>query len=580
MLPSPDKGPVGSVIHRLFVPFLLVLSGAAAVYVNFPLGDSWTHGWTVDQWLKGNFVMNDWSSAVALPQQILGWLINLGAGSVQWWRLSVLTAVVTVSGCIIASELPGKLFPHWPALKGWSPLFAIVMLAAPFTLKIASGFMTDGYYFLFMTAALWLLIDLVSNPAKHSDSQWFMKWSIYGLLALLASLQRTHGFLLLLIPGIWMIFAKVIDRDPDRREGWSAARTTHAVVVCLLGFVVGISILAIPSLDPARSREVMLETAWFWLGKQKSFLNLIRVHLIFGIFQHLGFSLLPVAMIARLQKTASESEEGRLKVNWWYVGFGVVFLLSTFLMFAANRELFPYIGNSLTHEGFGPRADTIAVTAGHVMPLFMAVILTCLGTLGGMAVLWLLSRSVRVRGVDWRAPSTLIGILGIAHLLLVFINPHFFDRYLLPLMPFILCWLAPFLRETPPKARLAGWTIVLIFLAWSLVGTIDYLNWTKSKWDLAAELRSRGVQSNQIVGGYEVDGFFNFTNGNYPGLDFGDNPMLPWWVDRLGLPITADYVIVEQGSYLQATPYSDYAGTQIENGRMRVYAAPGVETDF
>mgnify|MGYP000051416874 CR=1 FL=1 len=573
MQSSTEKGRDYFTVHsyRIFACLVLLSAGISSLYINFPPGDSWTHGWTVDQWLKGNFVLNDWSSAVALPQQFAGWIVNFGSETVQWWRLSLLTAIVTVAGCIVAGGIPARLFPEIPSLKNWSPLFAIVILAMPFTLKAGAGFMTDGYYFILLTSSLWFLIGLTVNPEKLSDSRWFMGWSLYGILALLASLQRSHGFLLLVLPAIFIILFKSKNRD-----GWSVKRTTHAITVCLLGFVAGIAILAIPFLTPARSGEVTSEMASFWLGKLMPWSSIAsdRFNLIFGIFQHLGFALLPLVLFARPVRKKSKRDKGKLRINWWFTVSGAVFLLYTFFLWADNGKLFPYLGNSVTSEGFGPRADTITATAGHRMSGIVMVLFTCLGTLGGMWLLWLMTRAVKIKKIDWLSPQALIGILGIGHLALVIVNPHFFDRYFIPLMPFILCWMAPMLKSATSRARVAAWILALIFLAISIIGTFDYLGWTKSKWELSNELRSRGIQSDRIVGGYEVDGFFNFTNENYPGLNFGDNPMLPWWVDRLGLPISPDYIVVEKGASLNGTPWDRYSRTIIENGQMCVYEAP------
>ena len=554
-------------------PVLFLVAGVAAVFINFPPGDSWTHGWTVDQWLMGNFVLNDWSSAVALPQQVLGWLVNLGAENVQWWRLSLLTAIVTVAAILIAADLPRKLFPDWTNIGKWTPLFAIVILATPFALKIGAGFMTDGYYFLLLTGSLWILIDLTTRPTEHTDSQWFMKWGLYGLLAIAAALQRSHGFFLLLIPTLWILFAKVFDRDPVRREGWSTPRTAHAFMVCVLGLIVGLLILMVPSLSPARSGEVTKEVALFWTGRLMPYPELAydRFKLVFGIIEHLGLALLPIALLARRQRSSDEQKLKRKPINWWYVIGATVLVAFVFKFMMSVAQVFPYLGNSVTEEGFGPRSATIALTSGAEMDNSIRLVLTFFATLGGVYLIWLLSRTVRLTGINWRAPSTLIGLIGLAHLGIVFLNPHFFDRYLLPIMPFCFIWLAPLLKDAKPGARLTGWVIAVLLLAWSVYGTYDALNWTKAKWDIAAELRADGIPSSQIVGGYEVDGFYNYTNENYPGMEFGDDPMLPWWVDRLGLEISPDFIVTEIGAMPEGPSFINYQPSEFENSRMMVW---------
>ena len=155
---------------------------------------------------------------------------------------------------------------------------------------------------------------------------------------------------------------------------------------------------------------------------------------------------------------------------------------------------------------------TIPLASTHVLGEGLRVVLTILGAGGGIFLIWLISRTVKIRNIDWSAPSTLIGIMGLAHLGLVFLNVHFFDRYLLPLMPFVLVWLAPLLRKTPTRAQLGGWILIAGFFAFSIWGTVDALNFSKAKWDISLKAQERGIPTETLVAGYEPDGFFNFTN--------------------------------------------------------------------
>jgi hypothetical protein len=251
---------------------------------------------------------------------------------------------------------------------------------------------------------------------------------------------------------------------------------------------------------------------------------------------------------------------------------GTAFVIITLALYGSRSELFPYLGNSLTPEGFGPRTDTIALTNGHQMSHAWRMVLTIIGTLGGMTLIWILSRAVRIRGIDWRAPSTLIGILGLAHLGLILLNPNFFDRYLIPIIPFAFIWLAPILKDIPAKARIIGWVLVLVFLIWSIWGTMDYLGWTKSKWDLENELITKqNVPASEIVAGYEPDGFYNFKNEIYVNRQANYFPNAwPWWNQKLILKIDPKYVIVEKGSYPSGN-LANYAPSGISNDRMEVW---------
>ncbi len=585
---SPDISADRSrAVFALFALALLVGSAILSSFINFPPGDSWTHGWVVREWIRGNFVFNNWSSTIALPQQILGWIVHLRAETVHWQRLSILTAIITVAGCLFAARLPGRLYPQWARLKDWSPFLAFVCLAPTFTLKTAAGFMTDGYYLFFLASSMWMLLLALDKPEDQSDALWGRRWLGFSALATLAALQRTHGLTILLVVGLWVLFAKVLfpsgrgESGSAGNKGWPGLRGWVPVILCAIGALFALLVLADPSLSTMRSAEVAQEMKDFWLGRVMSYPGLLRdrMWLAFGILQHFGLAMLPLALIAGFQHASEERKGGSRAINWWFIVVGVAFVLLTLTRWMYGYQwrleaLFPYVGNSLTPEGFGPRSDTLALTAGHILAPWVRIVLTILGTLGGVVLIWLCSRTVRLRRIDWRAPSTLIGLIGLAHIGLIFLNYNFFDRYLLPLIPFAFCWIAPLIKDAPSQWRRAGAALVLLMLAWSLWGTADSLSWTRAKWDLAAEARVNGIPCDQIVAGYEPDGYFNFRNENYPDPNVQKDMtsvVYVWWVDKLGLSISPEWVIIEEGAHVQGTQWEDYFPTVMRNDRMRIW---------
>lgn len=570
----------------LFTIVLCVVAMSLGSYIRFPAGDSWTHGWTVAQWLQGDLVLNDWASAIALPQQIIGWIIHWGSDNLSWARLSVITALISVLGCAIAARLPSRLFPQWRKLHEWAPLLTILILAQTFTIKIAAGFMTDGYYLFFLAASLYLLIGAMQDSESQSNAQWVRKWIGFAALATLAALQRTHGVLLLLIVPAWILLTQIILPVKKRSDESRAVPSKNwwlPLILTVIGLVFSLWVITLNGFAPARSSEVALEMRQFWTGQSMSFPGILRdrMWLIFGILQHLGLALFPIVLLVRIRKSRDEKPEINTKskkvVNLWYVIIGAVFIVgvlaSCFLPDQLGvSQLFPYVGNSLTEEGFGPRTATLALTAHHEFPEVIRMILTILGSVGGLALIWLASRLDGFRKINWRSTSTLIGLIGLAHLFLVLINIHFFDRYLLPLMPFAFIWLAPILKDVSPKIRLNAWVFTLLMLGFSIWGTSDYLRWTGAKWDISNKARVEGISSDEIVCGYEPDGFLNFENENYPGLGFTERPAIGvWWVDRLGLGIMPEYVVFEKGADPSGTMWEGYVPTEIENERMQIW---------
>jgi hypothetical protein len=567
----------------LFTLALCVVAISLASYIRFPAGDSWTHGWAVAEWMKGNFVLNDWASAIALPQQVLGWLVHVGTDNLSWSRLSILTALVTVLGCALAARLPARLYPQWPHLQEWAPLFTFIMLAPTFTMKIAAGFMTDGYYLFFLAASLYMLLSVLDEKSELGNVDWIRKWIGFVSLATLASLQRTHGLLILLIVFLWVLFAKILKPGKVADKKFAGWRGWLPVGLTALGLLISIPIIYYPGFAPARSSEVTLEMLGFWAKNlNPPGFSALRPTLIIAVLTHFGLAMIPIALIARIMRSAEEKSKGKKIPNWWYVALGGIFILLILAGWSTRMKngldiWFPYAGNSLTVQGFGPRIDTIALTAGHQMNVFVRIILTVLSILGGITLIWLISRTARIKNINWRSPSTLIGLIGLAHLGLIFLNENFFDRYLIPLMPFALMWLAPLIKDAQPKVRLLIWILTLALFGFSMWGTADYLKWSGAKWDITNKALATGISSREIVCGYEPDGYYNFSNETYPGLEFTTRyPSDIWWIDRLGLNIDPDYVVFEKGANPSGTPWEGYVPTEIENDLMQVWKRPEI----
>jgi len=403
---QPSHGPN---LSSIFYPVLIILSVIAGAFINFPHGDSWTHGWVVKEWLHGNFVFNDWSTAIALPQQILGWIVHIGADEVQWWRLSILTAIVTTSACYIAAQLPYRLFPQFPELKKWIPAFTLVMLAPTFTLKVGAGFFTDGYYLLLLASALWVLAKIINDRDSMNPGQWTMWWGIFTILATLSVLQRTHGLVLLILVGLWalVIYGLTGNRKDESRPAWTG---WIPVIFCAAGVIVTALIMKNPALHPARAAEIGTEVQRFWQGDsiyadhEMTTMEIItdRLWLIFSIVQYMGLAILPLAIgwkLAGLTKKTDKKEQEVKVVNWPVVIVGGIIVFFTFLRWMNGEkweltELYPYYGNSLTPEGFGAKKVALALTKLHTMSDGFRFLLTVLSTTGSCILVSLLFSSL------------------------------------------------------------------------------------------------------------------------------------------------------------------------------------------
>jgi uncharacterized membrane protein len=88
----------------------------------------------------------------------------------------------------------------------------------------------------------------------------------------------------------------------------------------------------------------------------------------------------------------------------------------------------------------------------------------------------------------------------------------FYDRYFVPLVPFLLCLSAAEIpRENAGATTRTSAAIVLVafFAIFAVLGTRDYLAWNRVRWEALTELQqTAGGAAHDIDGGYEYIGWF------------------------------------------------------------------------
>jgi hypothetical protein len=131
------------------------------------------------------------------------------------------------------------------------------------------------------------------------------------------------------------------------------------------------------------------------------------------------------------------------------------------------------------------------------------------GTVGRDA--WLYVLAVGTAGTYWA------GIL-----LLVYWDGFLFDRYILYLVPFalvaVMCVQRPGMVVEMKLARATlACGCVLVYAAFAVVGTHDYIAWNRSRWQALDHLiTAEHVAPNQIDGGYEFNGWMQHDSRYAP----------------------------------------------------------------
>jgi hypothetical protein len=106
----------------------------------------------------------------------------------------------------------------------------------------------------------------------------------------------------------------------------------------------------------------------------------------------------------------------------------------------------------------------------------------------------------------------------------------YFDRYLVPLVPFLLFLNTDRLARDGVAAtiRRSASAVLIIFSAvFAVAGTRDYLTWNRVRWEALAQLlQTAGVSTQDIDGGFEYNGWFLYD----PKEKLNEPHNKSWWV--------------------------------------------------
>ncbi len=265
----------------------------------------------------------------------------------------------------------------------------------------------------------------------------------------------------------------------------------------------------------------------------------------FFIWQYLGFFLIPLLILA-----SSSLSRTRKWIALVLAGLGVG--LNTFL-FSFYEHTFPFFGNVWTKFGLGVRTDVLSGVPEAAWPVVFEFFLTCVsGAASGALVFFLLDRAwfLLRGGVDVSSEFSrerglkvfllTIFLCQIASLLFF----RSFDRYYLSLfVPALLLAVMTWARRPPSRVAMivaGGWVGCLAIF--SVLGTREYIDLTRTKWSVAEGLVRQGVPIADIDAGYEWVGWRWYKKGNPEILPYYD-PSVPWYVTTLVPDVTRKYVV-------------------------------------
>lgn len=474
-----------SVLLGVWLVLLLIIGFKG----NFAQNDDWAYALTTRTLVEsGSLKLDNWVATNLLTNVLWGgafaWLLGFSYESL---RISTLVAAYLCVGLtfLIATSLKAR--------PSTAVLAALSTMAFPLFLLHAYGFMSDVPYVTAQTASAFFLII-----AMKRDSTL---WAVLGwVLAAAALLSRQTGFAIPIAFGVATIL--VGPRTLQR----IALAILPVVVFFILQFAYqrwlaatgGISSSFGSQLYDAQNR--LLNPQW---------LVTKLVFVIKNLTLYLGLCLLPLSLWVSCDTLSIFGRRLALFIAALVlaVGFGWGWTL------VQTNDLMPTWWNTWGGRGFGIGADGIEI------PRWVRITLSFASTVGGSLLVALVGlRTVRLfLGTQMSAFQRRAGFFGLfgflAMVASIFIADPVWDRYVLPLVPWLVILLVarddPAAPRSPlPLRRAAQIAAGITVVAMGAYSTIELYNHMEERRAIAAlteELVGRGVDREIINAGWVFD---------------------------------------------------------------------------
>lgn len=509
---------------------------------NFPLNDDWSYGLTVKHLIEnGDFRPTGWASMPHLTNALWGLLFCIPAGfSFTALRLSTLAlSLLGVFGVYLL--IRDLRQPRWLALVS-----ALTLGFNPIYYALSNTFMTDVPY---TAIAIYAAVFLARNLRTGSN----LCLLIGTAIAVAATLSRQVA---VAIPFAFAVTAILTRRFAIQ----NCLRAVIPLFLCLSALLIFNQWLETSGRLPANysfQTEELLDLS----GHPKR-LVLSMARNTFTMMLYLGLFLLPVLFftlkdisrhhvkeaVARsflaIRKNIVRSRGKQVLV----IGVVAVVMMALICVEHALRSksmMFTLgcdTGNVLIGSGIGPltlRDAYYHVNQVPMLPRSFWLAAIAMGLSGALVLIAALGAGVITLTKRLRLAGRINGIeiTGIFLLLsatitmLPFLANGYFDRYMVPLIPFIAAGILGISGSfygsfsTIPRAfRIGGIALIVAFSFFSVCSTRDYLMWNRLRWESLHDLMvNKHISEKDIDGGFEFNGLYLY------GPRYQKDSTKSWW---------------------------------------------------
>lgn len=537
------------VIAAIWILSLVVVNPTG----NFPLNDDWAYGLTVRNFLEtGVYRPSGWAGMPLISQVLWGSIFCIPNGC-TFDALRASTLVISLLGILGTYCLIKELGqPRWFAI-----IVALMVAFNPIYYLLSNSFMTDIPFTALLTLAAFFLGRHLRNNSK-------LDLSVGSLLCILATLDRQLGIAIPLAFSVAVILG----------NGF----TKRAIIRAVVPPILSIGALLIFNHWLATSGQL---PANYNVPSDSLILQLRRTDIIsviakngFIALLYLGWFLLPILVVIASYIWFDLTGRTRARLIFSTVTLGILGLLSFTLLYRL-RELMPLSENVISIAGIGPMTlkDIFILHYPDVaLPNSFWLLITAISLMGGALLISVGGMFVvRLGPVFWPGKmndgQTVLTFLFLSAL--IYMAPiligGFFDRYLVPAIPFLAAslagfWLKDGVQPQGIDAKIApgiAWLLIGGFAVFTICGTRDYFTWNRVRWAALNDLmENKSITPKDIDGGFEFNGLYLYSP-NYqwtPGKSW-------WWVknDRFVVAFGAlpGYSILRVYAYQKWLPPSE-----------------------
>jgi 4-amino-4-deoxy-L-arabinose transferase-like glycosyltransferase len=453
-----------------YVLFLAVVSLVfllALPLPEFPMNDEWMFYRSVNIYLDTGRIVCDGCTVSGTLLVSIGSFISevfgFGFATLRYFVIATASATVVIT-YLTLRKMGGK--------ENLSLLVSAFLLTNPIFFNMSHLFTTDVPFLFLVALSAYLGVSAIK---EKSGPKFFM----CGVSASASVLMRQFG---LAIPVAMVAYAVLFDK--------SLLRNRIFLISVLLPLVVTgwFMFSQLQATGSYYSQEFDVKKP-IGIGRE-------GLYYFWSTIIYIGFFFSPLAIYTHryLGKNLFRS----------IAFFLAVTALASWMLLSPSipqAESMPYLGNILNKYGLGTVNMLGEYGKEPVLPAWVWFVITSVSIAAASVISFEILSKVRQRKLPG-AEAFLLILVGIFLLSALLKVGGFYDRYIMvfiPLLSFIM------LQRIEANAKLFVPSIIFVLItgAFSFVMQLDYIVWENVRWGAIADLNERGINSDQINGGFE-----------------------------------------------------------------------------